>query len=197
VRRGVRCNRDAYPLHSVIAQLALRLRQPYILFSPTNDFIDADCQELLANASAAFFPLDATVQLTAQGTLTPSKSPGELFARFTPQPRDIDENLARHAFALVQQLESERPLPPPTTLAVFRLYCIDALSAAQAARKCHCSKATILNRLALIRKKTGLDPAKLRTLSPHIAKIENEISDPRARHIHRPAAIDDHPSGEE
>jgi len=41
----------------------------------------------------------------------------------------------------------------------------------------------------VIQKKTGLSAAALRALSPHIDKIRDEMSDSRARKIHRPTAI--------
>jgi DNA-directed RNA polymerase specialized sigma24 family protein len=45
---------------------------------------------------------------------------------------------------------------------VFQLYCVDALSAAQVARKCACSRSLVMLRLQQLRKKTGCDPARLR-----------------------------------
>src|ERR1043166_6845527 len=48
-------------LAAVISRLALGLRQKFILLGPTNDKLNVPCQEALANAGAAFFPLDSTV----------------------------------------------------------------------------------------------------------------------------------------
>ena len=76
------------------------------------------------------------------------------------------ENVARAAFALLEKLDSGRRRPPPSVPKVFRLYCIDGLSAAEVARKCRCSKAAVIRRLNLIRQKTGLSPALLRTFAP-------------------------------
>lgn len=92
-------------------------------------------------------------------------------------------------FALVQQLDSDEVVKPPGVVTVFRLYCMDELTAAQAARKLHCSKPTVLRRLELLRRKTGLEPAALRRISPHLSKIEDGLTDSRARHIHRRTAI--------
>jgi hypothetical protein len=131
------------------------------------------------------------VRFTDHGTLVGLRPPGELFAAFSPQPKEIDQDVVSRVFALLRQLESETKLPPPTTMAVFRLYCMEALSAAQVARECGCSKATVLNRLALIRSKTGIDPAQLRTFSPHIGKLQAQLSDPRAGRIHRESGIDE------
>jgi hypothetical protein len=68
----------------VIAEL-LTLGRPYILFAPTNTFMDAGSQQLLAHAKAAFFTLDATVRLTENGTLEAVRPATELFAAFTPE----------------------------------------------------------------------------------------------------------------
>jgi hypothetical protein len=102
-----------------------------------------------------------------------------------------DEDVARRAFALVQKLDADRPIKPPTLLTVFRLYCMEEFSAGQIARKLHCSKPTILRRLAHLRDRTGVDPKALRRFSPHLSKLEEDIADSRARHIHRRCLIDD------
>jgi len=169
----------------VVAELAARLRQPFILLAASSSPLDAAGQEILAGAGAGFFPLDTCVRLAPHGVLQPVKSPGELFARFRPEPGEsVDEDTARKAFALVEQLDSA-PLKPPSVLTVFRLYCLQNMSAAQVARQCACSKTSVMRRLELIREKTGAAPAALRRLSPHLEKLEEDIADSRARHIQR------------
>jgi hypothetical protein len=182
---------ERHHLHFVISDLIARLHQKFILFAPTTRNLDASSQELLANANAAFFPLETTVILTPNGTLQPTKPPGELFAKFIPQPKELDEDVARRAFALVKQFDSDGPKNPPSLLTVFRLYCIEELSAGQIAKKCECSKAAIVRRLILIRAKTGADPRALRRLSVHLDKIDQELSNPDARRIHPKRLIDD------
>src|SRR5437660_12429593 len=76
------------------------------------------------------------------------------------------ESVARAAFALLEKFDSGRRRPPPSIPKVFRLYCIEGLSAAEVARKCRCSKAAVIRRLNLIRQKTGLSPSLLRTFAP-------------------------------
>jgi hypothetical protein len=175
---------------SAVAELAAQLRQPFLLFAPTSDFLDAPSQAILQNHGAAFFALDTHVVLKPEGTLQPTRPPAELFARFTPQPKEADLDLARRVFAVVQNLDTEKPLQPPTLLAVFRQYCIEELSASAIAREYKCSKPTILRRLALIRLRTGLDPLQLRRLSPHIAQLEDSFTDSRAAHLRRQTLID-------
>jgi len=80
--------------------------------------------------------------------------------------------VARAAFALLEKLDSGRRRPPPSIPRVFRLYCIDGLSAAQVARKCRCSKAAVIRRLNLIRQKTGLSPALLRICAPQPLSLD-------------------------
>jgi len=115
-----------------------------------------------------------------------------LFAKFTPEPKEqLDEDTARRAFALIQQLDSQSRMRSPSVLTVFRLYCMEELTAAQIARKCRCGKTTIIDRLNLIRQKTGAAPAKLRALSAHFNTIEADLADPRAQRIHRKNLIDE------
>jgi DNA-directed RNA polymerase specialized sigma24 family protein len=85
----------------------------------------------------------------------------------------------------------------PSVLTVFRLYCMEELTSDQIARKTGCSKTTVVSRLRLIRKKIGVDPASLRRFSSHLQKIEQDISDSRAEHIHRKRLIYDEGDGEE
>ena len=115
-----------------------------------------------------------------------------------PAPNEpVPEDAARRAFALVQQLDPESRMKAPSVLTVFRLYCMEELTTDRIARKCGCSKGTVISRLRLIRDKTGVDPEALRRLSPHLEKIEEDMSDSRAEHIHRKRMIYDEGDGEE
>lgn len=181
---------DLDDFRRVVAELCARLREPFILLSPTNRFIDAKCKELLAASRSGFFDLESHVSLTAQGNLQARYPASELFARFTPQDREpIPEDVARQAFALVQRLDSERVRKPPTMLTVFKLYCVKELTAEQVANRCGCSKSTIINRLKLLRAE-GLEPEQLRRYSAHLDQIEESIRDERAKRIHRRDLID-------
>lgn len=173
-----------------VAEVAAHVRQPFMLFAPTSDFLDAAAQNVLANYRAAFFGLDTHVVLTEHGTLHATGVPGELFKRFNPQPKELDLDLAARVFALVRNLDTDKPLPPPGLLTVFRLYCIEELSAAQIARKFHCSKPTVLRRLALIRSRIGIAPKELRRFSPHLDKLGDTLQDPRAARLHPQSFID-------
>ncbi len=178
---------------AAVAELAARLRGPFLLFAPTAAHLDAVTQQLLAGVGAAFFPLESNLRLPETGRLYPIRNPGELFSRFTPQPaaESDQQETARKAFALVRQLDSEQRLKAPSLMTVFRLYCVEAKGIGEIARRFDTSKTTILRRLELIQTRTGVAPATLRTLSPHLAKMEDEFADPRARHIHRRSLIYD------
>ena len=184
---------QAYPcaFRRVVSELVAELRTPFMLFAPTSNHLDVPSLGYLTGVRAAFFPLDSTVLLTGDGRLCPAKSPGELFAQFTPQPKETDGEVARRAFALVRTLDSERPMKPPTLLTVFRLYCMEEMSAAEIGRRFRCSKATVISRLNLIRQRTGADPENLRRLCVWLDKIAEDASDPRASRIRRRRLISD------
>ncbi len=176
-------------LQSTISQLALRLRRPFILLAPTNGNLDAIAQEFLASASAAFFPLDTTVRLTESGILLPLKTPGELFAKFTPAPKDsAGEDVARQTLALAKALDSEQRFRKAPVFTVFLLYCQEGLNADQIARRCRCARSVVFTRLTLLRRKLGRDLAGLRQHSAQFESIEASLADPRARSIYRPGA---------
>src|ERR1017187_10300639 len=81
---------QAYPcaFRRVLSEIVAELGTPFMLFAPTSSHLDVPSLGYLTGARAAFFPLDSTVLLTGDGGLCPAKSPGELFAQFTPQPKE-------------------------------------------------------------------------------------------------------------
>jgi hypothetical protein len=177
---------------TVLLELLARLRQRFILLAPTAKNIDAVSHELLASSDAAFFSLEATVGFNEEGALRVTNlPPSELFAKFTPQPRDADEEIASRAFALVHQLDSQGTRKSPSVLAVFRMYCIDGQSLSTIARKCGTTRMTIRHRLRLVETKTGMDIDQLRKVSAHLEKAEANFNDSRASHIHRKNLIYD------
>jgi hypothetical protein len=174
----------------VAGQLAARLRQPFILLAPTSHHLDAAAKELLANVGAGFFDLSSHIEFTANGQLRSRVPPGELFARFTPQPKEaLEESTARKAFALVKALDSEQPASNASLYTVFRLYCMEGLNAVQVARKCRCGRSLVFLRLKALREKLGVDPRTLRQYSGHLERIEESLADPRARRVHRRTAV--------
>jgi hypothetical protein len=105
------------------------------------------------------------------------------------EPVPVPESVARQVFALVHELETDgRRLKAPI-MRVFRLYCMDGLTAVNVARRCGCSKSLVLLRLKQLRTKLGRDPAELRQFSSHFEQIEASLSDPRAKRIYRKGAL--------
>jgi hypothetical protein len=178
--------RDRTIFTHIITGLIARLNRPFILLAPTSFNVTAPCDELLAHARAGFFAIENIVTLTGFGTLQPKIAPGELFQKFTPQPKEADQNAAERAFILMRQFDSTKLIPSPLT--IFRLYCMECLSANEVAKRVKCSKATVISRLKFIQQKTGASPATLRQISSH---LDTPLAaDSRARHIHRKNLID-------
>lgn len=185
-------------LRSAVGQLVARLQRPFVLLAPTSRFLDGISQGLLANMKAGFFDLESHVSLTAQGKLQARKRGAELLARFLPEETEpVALDVARQAFRLLEQLDSEQVIKPPSVLTVFRLYCVQEMTAEQVAHKCRCSKGTVINRLRLIRDKSKMEPDELRRFSSQFDKIEDDIRESKAAYVHRKRLIEDSPSGEE
>jgi len=168
-----------------ILELVSRLHSPFILLAPTSRHLTAPCLELLGRVGAGFFDLQSSVRMLPSGLLQPIRTPGELFMRFTSDPAVEDQSVLQHAFALAKALETESPLDQPTALAVFHAYCQEGLRVTEIARRFRCSRGTVMNRLKLIAQRTGMEPDRLRQLSPQIARVEEELSDSRAARIYR------------
>ena len=170
-----------YAVRSAVAQLSAMLRRPFILFAPTSDLMDAPTQALLEGCGAGFYSIEATVALTGKGTLEAARRPGELFAKFTPQPQEpVPEDTARQLFALAAALDSETGLRKALPSVILRLYCVDNLEPGQIARKLGCARALVYSRLSLLKRKLGRDPAELRQYSTHLQAIERSLSESRA-----------------
>jgi hypothetical protein len=176
----------------VICELALRLRTPFILVGPTSNHMDVACHELLSNALAGFFPLSDHVLMTEHGSLRLRGSGAELFRSFTPPSNQtLNEDSTIKAFAFVKTLDPSKTFKHPSPATVFSYYCIDGLSISVIARKCRCSRGTIINRLKFILKHTGVDPKATRRLSISLESGSEQFSDSRARYINRKRLIDD------
>jgi Sigma-70, region 4 len=172
---------DRYAFQRVVAQLIGRLHQPLIILAPTAGHLDSVTQEIMSNFAAAFFSLESTTILDPDGTLRSRSIPGELFAQFNPQPTpSLDEHDARALIAIAAKLDTG---PDPTRFTVFRLYYIERKTIAEIAAAFGVSLGTIHNRLKALTLATGLDAKALRAYYPYFAKIQDELSDSRAKHI--------------
>lgn len=177
---------DAPQFRQVVEALVARLRQPFILFTPTARHLDTGCQELLQGVKAGFFGLDSHVRFTAGGGLQAVHTPGELFAPFTSAPPEaLEEGAARKAFALVKALDAAQPARKASLYTVFRLYCVEGLTVEQVSRRCRCARSLVFLRLGALRRKLGTDLRGMRQYSSHFERIEDSLADYRARRIHR------------
>lgn len=171
--------------------------RPLVVLAPTERWMD-DRGHALIGPRSGFLGLQSHVTILADGSLRANRPGAELLSRFvTSHEEPPPENVARQVFKLIEELESEAATKPPSVLTVFRLYCGKLMPAEQVATQCGCSKGTVINRLKLIREKTGTDPDGLRRFSPHFETIENDIRDSRAEHIHRKRLIRDDDAGGE
>lgn len=75
---------ERHEFRQVVAELATRWREGYILLTPTSRFVDGRVHELLSHARAKFFDLESHVTLLPDGTLQARQPAAELFARFLP-----------------------------------------------------------------------------------------------------------------
>jgi hypothetical protein len=173
----------------VTAELVATLNQKFILLTPTSRMTDARSLQILARVGAAVFPLNTTVTLAPNGTLLANTIPGKLFAAFTPQPKEFNDNAARQLFILAKTLDADygRKAPPSV---VLRMYCVDELEPGQIAQRLECGRSLIYSRLKLLCAKLGMDLSALRRMSSQVEAAEASLSDTRARRIHRPSALD-------
>jgi len=91
--------------------------------------------------------------------------------------------------AISQKLDGSSRLKAPTDTTVLQLYCIEGLSVDEIVKKHGFSEGTVINRKKSLEDKLGSDLNKLRSYSDHFEKIADTLSDDRARHIDRKAAI--------
>lgn len=114
---------------------------------------------------------------------------GETAAREDARPT-VSEDVARSAFALLQKLELDAPLKAPSVLTVFRLYCVDGMSAERVARKCRCGKATVVRRLQFIEARTGVKAEEFRAMSGHLQQLDEDLNASGARQIYRRGLVE-------
>lgn len=177
--------------HGTVVELVARLRERFVVLTPTSRWWDVQSKEALEGAKAGVFDMETQMTVMAHGTLHARQPAGELFGRFLAETGEpVAEDVARQAFALIRALDSETKRTKAPVLRVFRLYCMEGKAAEEVANLCACSKGTIINRLDLIRRKTGTDPEKLRAYSNQFEKVEDALREPNANRIHRKSLLD-------
>lgn len=181
---------EADGFHSIVAALVAGLRKPFILFAPTAQHLELRAHQLLTSAGALFLSMEGCVGFSPHTGLHALKAPGELLAPLTPQPGEaMEESEARNAFALVRALDAGQPVRKAPLYTVFRLYCVEGLTVEQVAKRCRCARSLIFSRLNALRNKLGASPRQFRQYAGHFERLEESLTDARARHVRRDEAF--------
>jgi hypothetical protein len=183
---------DATSFRQAVTQLVARQRSHFVVLAPTTRFVDARSRELFANANAGLVALDPLLSLSADGSLRSAKSAGELFSPFLSEMREAaTDNEARQLFAMAKAMNPEGKVILAPPFEVLRLYCVENLSRNEIAKRCRCAPSLVSLRFRELEQKFQRSMKSLRTLSDSFGRIDDSLSDPRAKHIHRKSAIDD------
>ena len=175
----------------VVAELVARLQRRFILLAPTSYHCDAPCQELLAHARAAFFPLETTVLLSDNRRLRTTKPPGELFAQLTPRRNETDESEAARVFRLFSDLlgmGTDLVAPPAR---VFDLMVFKKLTKAESALECKCVASLITKRVALIERHFAMPIERLRAFASDLKERQRTVKGDRYARKKQGAARDE------
>lgn len=160
----------------VVAELATRWREGFILFTPTSRFVDGRVHELLSHARAKFFDLESHVTLLPNGTLHAPKRAGELFAPFvTKRDESAGESEATRVFVILQKLRSKRAGMKAPLYDVFLLIVVDGLSQRDAAERCDCSLGLISARVEALTREFKRSVAQLQAMATEIVEMQTSI----------------------
>jgi hypothetical protein len=175
----------------VVAELVARLQRRFILLAPTSYHCDAPCQELLAHARAAFFPLETTVLLSDNRRLRTTKPPGELFAQLTPRRNETDESEAARVFRLFSDLlgmGTDLVAPPARA---FDLMVFKKMTKAETALECKCVASLITKRVALIERHFAMPIERLRAFASDLKERQRTVKGDRYARKKHGAARDE------
>jgi hypothetical protein len=165
-----------------LGQVALRLREGFVVLAPTGRFYDARAQELLGNAKAGFFDLESHLSVLGSGRLHAAKTGGELFTRFLPEKAEaLRESDARRVFELFKKLATHRGITKAPLETVFRLAVLEGHSQAQTARLCGCVPALISRRVKTIESRFEMSVEQLRNFASVILEMEASVKGDRRR----------------
>jgi hypothetical protein len=197
-----------------VQQLCSPGNEPFLLLTPTRGRSHQEIEQMLRACESAWVRLDECLAPAARGGFETTRPIGPLLrdwqgpawksrealrllrreiaamVRQKAEAEPSSDGAAAQALALIQQLETQTNWRKAPVIQVFRLYCLEGLSASEIAHRCGCSKTLVVRRLGFLRKKLGRDPIQLRTVSSHFEAMEDALSDPRARHIRRQAAME-------
>ena len=175
----------------VVAELVARLQRRFILLAPTSYHCDAPCQELLAHARAAFFPLETTVLLSENRHLRTTRPPGELFAQITPPRNETDESEAARVFRLFGELLGMGTDLVASPARVFDLMVFKKMTKAETALECRCVASLITKRVALIERHFAMPIARLRAFASDLKERQRTVKGDRYARKKQGAARDE------
>ena len=89
------------------------------------------------------------------------------------------------ALKLASVLDSNPRVKAPNHMTVLKMYCLDEMSIGKIARKCGCTKGTVINRKAALEKRLGQSMDAYRRMSGMFDQVEKALGDGRAKSIYR------------
>ena len=158
------------PFYNVLTERVARMRDPFILLTPTGRRLDPRCRELLTATNSGAFALDEHVNILGNGTLHCPQSAGQLFSAYLPKELEMaDKSEASRVIAMLQQLRSEHVGQKAALYEVFSYLVLDGCSQKETARRCKCSTGLISQRVAELELRfNGLSVEQLRNYASDI-----------------------------
>ncbi|OQC24193.1 MAG: hypothetical protein BWX68_02360 [Verrucomicrobia bacterium ADurb.Bin063] len=167
---------------SALMELAVRLREGFVVLAPTGRWFDVRAKELLAGIRAGFFDLESNVALVPGGRLQASKRAGELFVRFLPERAEAaDESDAKRVFELFRKLATDKGITKAPLETVFRLTVLEGHSQAKTARLCECAASLISRRVKTIESRCDMSIELLRNYASAILEMEASVKGDKPR----------------
>jgi len=163
-----------------LAELAVRLREGFILLAPTSRFVDGNCKELLASTRAGFFDLESQVEVMASGRLVAREKAGELFAAHLPEKKEaVRDSESLRVFRLFGELLAMGTKWKAAPARVFDLMVFKRMTQAETAVACKCAPSLITKRVALIEGHFRLPIEKLRDYASDLKERQRTVKGDR------------------
>ena len=167
---------ERHEFRQVVAELATRWREGFILFTPTSRFVDGRVQEFLSDARAKFFDLESHFDLTPWGELKARRRAGDLFAPFvTKRDAGASDQEAARVFVILQKLRSKRAGLKAALYDVFMLIVVDGVAQRAAAKKLGCSLGLISARVEELEREFKRSIAELQAMATELVEMQTSI----------------------
>jgi len=179
---------------SALTELAVRLREGFVVLAPTSRWFDVRSKELLASAKAGFFDLESHVALLPGGKLDARRSAGELFAGHLPEKKELVRDAkSLRVFRLFGELLAMGTKLKASPARVFDLMVFQKRSKAETAVACKCAASLVTRRVALIESHFQLRIEKLRAFASDLKERQRTVKADRYAKKKR-GAIPDEPT---